>query len=130
MKLAYQESELVGLLKKIPLGTHELAVVRERAEKLRDGTLKSRGDALLPLMLASFIFDSLCLPGQFPSTLMLYIVRCLHSKFELAPLGFSLARAADQQSGAEDDGEREADERRASRFRGVRCSSRHESERV
>ena len=63
VKLSYQESELVGLLKKIPLGPHELAVVRERAERLRDGILKSRGDELLPLILASFIFDSLCLPG-------------------------------------------------------------------
>ena len=52
------------LLKKIPLGALEMAVIRERAEKLRDGRLKSRGDALLPLMLASFIFDSLCLPGE------------------------------------------------------------------
>ena len=64
VKLAYQESELVTLLKKIPLGALEMAVIRERAEKLRDGRFKSRGDALLPLMLASFIFDSLCLPGE------------------------------------------------------------------
>ncbi|VDI34720.1 Hypothetical predicted protein [Mytilus galloprovincialis] len=62
VKLAYQESELIGLLKKIPLGPAELNALRERAEQLRDGTLKSRGDALLPLTLASFIFDSLCLP--------------------------------------------------------------------
>ena len=62
VKLAYQESELIGLLKKIPLGPAELNALRERAEQLRDGILKSRGDALLPLTLASFIFDSLCLP--------------------------------------------------------------------
>lgn len=62
--MAYQESELIGLLKKIPLGPAELNALRERAEQLRDGTLKSRGDALLPLTLASFIFDSLCLPGM------------------------------------------------------------------
>ncbi|XP_064602732.1 zinc finger SWIM domain-containing protein 8-like isoform X2 [Liolophura sinensis] len=65
VKLAYQESELVSLLKKIPLGPSELTVLRDRAEQLRDGKLKSRGEALLPLMLASFIFDSLCLP-MFP----------------------------------------------------------------
>jgi hypothetical protein len=51
------------LLKKIPLGPAELNVIKDRAEKLRDGKLKTRGEALLPLTLASFIFDSLCLPG-------------------------------------------------------------------
>ena len=69
VKLAYQESELVTLLKKIPLGAQELAVIRERAERLRDGKLQSRGEALLPLMLAGFIFDSLCLPCKSPSAL-------------------------------------------------------------
>lgn len=59
VKLAHQESELVGLLKKIPLGHRELAILRERATYLQDGTLRIRGDALLPLMLASYIFDSL-----------------------------------------------------------------------
>ncbi|KAK3090543.1 hypothetical protein FSP39_012583 [Pinctada imbricata] len=62
VKLAYQETEVLTLLKKIPLGNAELAVLREKAEELRDGIFKSRGDALLPLTLASFIFDSLCLP--------------------------------------------------------------------
>lgn len=55
------------LLKKIPLGLEELAIIRDRAEKLRDGKLKCRGDALLPIMLASFIFDSLCLPCMLSS---------------------------------------------------------------
>lgn len=59
MKLAHQESELVGLLKRIPLSPSELAMVRQRAEQLRDGVLRSRGHALLPIMLASFIFDAL-----------------------------------------------------------------------
>ena len=63
VKLAHQESELATLLKKIPLGPAELNVIKDRAEKLRDGKLKTRGEALLPLTLASFIFDSLCLPG-------------------------------------------------------------------
>ena len=64
VKLAHQESELVIQLKKIPLGVEEMAIIRDRAEKLRDGKLKSRGEALLPITLASFIFDSLCLPGK------------------------------------------------------------------
>ena len=59
VKLAHQESELVSLLKRIPLGPMELQVLRERAVLLRDGQLKSRGDALLPLMLASYLFESL-----------------------------------------------------------------------
>lgn len=63
VKLANQESDLLGLLKKIPLGPMELKVIRERAEHLRDGTLKSRGEALLPIMLASFIFDALVMPS-------------------------------------------------------------------
>lgn len=57
--MAHQESELVTLLKRIPLGPTELAMVQQRAEKLRDGVLRSRGHALLPIMLASFIFDAL-----------------------------------------------------------------------
>ena len=65
VKLAYQESELVNLLKKIPLGNQEFNIIRDRAEKLRDGKLKSRGEALLPLMLATFLFESLCLPRKF-----------------------------------------------------------------
>ncbi|XP_023288160.1 zinc finger SWIM domain-containing protein 8 isoform X2 [Orussus abietinus] len=59
VKLAHQESELVGLLKRIPLGPAELAMVKHRAEQLKDGVLRSRGHALLPIMLASFIFDAL-----------------------------------------------------------------------
>ncbi|XP_046360327.1 zinc finger SWIM domain-containing protein 8 homolog isoform X2 [Haliotis rufescens] len=63
VKLAHQESELLQMLKKIPLWPAELGVLRDRAEQLRDGKLQTRGDALLPLHLATFIFDSLCLPG-------------------------------------------------------------------
>lgn len=62
VKLAHQESELVGLLKRIPLGPAELAMIRQRAEQLRDGVLRSRGHALLPIMLASLIFDALNTP--------------------------------------------------------------------
>lgn len=46
-------------MKKIPLGPDELGILRQKAQQLRDGTLRSRGEALLPIMLASFIFDAL-----------------------------------------------------------------------
>ena len=60
VKLAHQESELVNLLKKIPLGQQEITILRERATRLREGSLSTlRGEALLPLMLASYIFESL-----------------------------------------------------------------------
>ncbi|CAH0553047.1 unnamed protein product [Brassicogethes aeneus] len=62
VKLANQETDLVSLLKRIPLGHKELQILRERAEHLKDGTLKSRGEAMLPIMLASFIFDALVIP--------------------------------------------------------------------
>uniref|UniRef100_A0A0K2TKH9 SWIM-type domain-containing protein n=1 Tax=Lepeophtheirus salmonis TaxID=72036 RepID=A0A0K2TKH9_LEPSM len=62
VKLANQESELVNLLKRVPQGQWELNIIREKALQLKEGTLKSRGDALLPLTLASFIFESLVLP--------------------------------------------------------------------
>lgn len=63
VKLANQEADLVNLLKRIPLGSRELTILRERAEQLKEGTLKSRGEAMLPIMLASFIFDALVIPS-------------------------------------------------------------------
>uniref|UniRef100_A0A4W4F0U1 SWIM-type domain-containing protein n=1 Tax=Electrophorus electricus TaxID=8005 RepID=A0A4W4F0U1_ELEEL len=63
VKLAYQESEVVALLKKIPLGVVEMAAIRDRAEQLRDGNFCDYRP-VLPLMLASFIFDVLCTPGE------------------------------------------------------------------
>lgn len=59
VKLANQESDLVSLLKRLPLGPAEVAVVREKAELLHRGQL-TRGEAVLPIMLATFIFDVLC----------------------------------------------------------------------
>ena len=59
VKLAHQESELVNLLKRIALGPLELNSLREKAVLLREGKLRNRGEALLPLMLASYIFESL-----------------------------------------------------------------------
>jgi len=85
VKLAYQESELASQLKKLPLGSAELSLIRDRAEKLRDGRLKTRGDALLPIILASFIFDSLCASQgmwEIPlSVSVLVIVQCTCSVY-------------------------------------------------
>lgn len=63
VKLANQETDLVNLLKRLPLGHKELQILRERAEQIKDGTLKSRGEAMLPIMLTSFIFDALVIPS-------------------------------------------------------------------
>lgn len=65
VKLAYQELEIVALLKKIPLGANEMNTIRGRAEELREGTLCDYRP-VLPLILASFIFDVLCTPGNTP----------------------------------------------------------------
>ncbi|XP_064116671.1 zinc finger SWIM domain-containing protein 8 homolog isoform X1 [Macrobrachium nipponense] len=69
VKLANQESDLVSLLKRLPLGPLELAVIRDKAEKIRSGQLKTRGEALLPLMLASFLFDALVIAGNSRSSI-------------------------------------------------------------
>lgn len=66
VKLAYQEQELVTLLKRIPLCADALHVLRERAEQLRDGRFTTRGEALLPLSLASYIFEALLFSDQVP----------------------------------------------------------------
>jgi hypothetical protein len=62
VKLANQEAELALLLKRIPVGQKELEMMREKAQTLKDGTFKSRGEALLPLVLANFIFDVVAMP--------------------------------------------------------------------
>jgi hypothetical protein len=69
VKLAYQESEVAALLKKIPLGPSEMSTMRCRAEELREGTLCDYRP-VLPLMLASFIFDVLCAPGMGPASIV------------------------------------------------------------
>lgn len=63
VKLANQEADILALLKKIPLNQPELQVIRERAEQLKNGTFKTRGEALLPINLVSFIFDALVMPS-------------------------------------------------------------------
>ena len=64
VKLANQEQDLVLLLKRIPQTPKMMQIVREKAEQLRDGILTTRGEALLPLMLASYIFDALVLSSN------------------------------------------------------------------
>ncbi|XP_037296469.1 zinc finger SWIM domain-containing protein 8 [Manduca sexta] len=64
VKLNNQETELVALLKKLPTGADQLALAREKAEQLRDGALRHRGPALLPIALASFLFDVLVLSAN------------------------------------------------------------------
>lgn len=63
VKLSNQETDLVCLLKKIPLGPPEFKILRDKAEQLRAGVMKTRGESLLPIMLASFIFDALVFPN-------------------------------------------------------------------
>ncbi|XP_054722766.1 zinc finger SWIM domain-containing protein 8-like [Uloborus diversus] len=63
VKLANQEQELALLLKRLPLTEREADVIRDRAESLRAGKPVSRGEALLPLTLASFLFDALAAPS-------------------------------------------------------------------
>lgn len=62
VKLAHQESELTALLRKLPLRAEEMMVVREKANLICQGKLQ-RG-AVLPIMLATFIFEVLCCPGK------------------------------------------------------------------
>lgn len=91
VKLANQETDLVSLLKRIPLGHKELQILRERAEHLKDGTLKSRGEAMLPIMLASFIFDALVIP----SVIGRDRVKIMNMRLPTdEPLGFEAAVAA------------------------------------
>ena len=70
--MAHQEFELVNQLKRMSLGAPELALIREKAEQLRSGTLRSRGQALLPLMLAAFILDALVITPAGPAGIDLY----------------------------------------------------------
>lgn len=60
VKLFHQEQELIPLLKRIPLNKPEMDLLRERGRQIRDGKLVARG-SLLPLSLASFIFDAFVL---------------------------------------------------------------------
>lgn len=59
VRLAHQECELLQLLRRIPLSSQQLRCIRDKAEQLCSGRLKSRGQALVPLSLAQFVFDTL-----------------------------------------------------------------------
>lgn len=99
VKLANQEQDLVSLLKRIPLTPSKLQMLREKAEQLRDGTLRSRGEALLPLMLASYIFDALVLSTNQPTRSSSSVISVtgklpLEEKLAFEKLGFEAAVAA------------------------------------
>lgn len=58
----HQEGEILNNLKRmLPLGKEQVSIIQMRARLLRDGQYKTRGESLLPLNLASFIFECLVL---------------------------------------------------------------------
>ncbi|VVC41169.1 Hypothetical protein CINCED_3A020249 [Cinara cedri] len=60
VKMAHQEGEILNNLKRmLPLGKEQVSILQSRAKLLCDGLYKSRGESLLPLNLASFIFECL-----------------------------------------------------------------------
>lgn len=62
VKLFNQEHELCNLLKRMQLGQNEILLLKDRAKKLKDLELsKCKGNCLLPLILAGYIFEILCL---------------------------------------------------------------------
>jgi len=62
VKMTHQEGEILNNLKRmLPLGKEQVSIIQVRAKLLRDGQYKTRGESLLPLNLASFIFECLVL---------------------------------------------------------------------
>jgi hypothetical protein len=60
--MTHQEGEILNNLKRmLPLGKEQVSIIQVRAKLLRDGQYKTRGESLLPLNLASFIFECLVL---------------------------------------------------------------------
>lgn len=60
--MTHQEGEILNNLKRmLPLGKEQVSIIQIRAKLLRDGQYKTRGESLLPLNLASFIFECLVL---------------------------------------------------------------------
>ncbi|CAF0912729.1 unnamed protein product [Didymodactylos carnosus] len=59
VRLLNCEQEICHELKKITLGSNEINMLRERAEKIRNGITYTRDNALLPLSLATYIFETL-----------------------------------------------------------------------
>ncbi|XP_033114204.1 zinc finger SWIM domain-containing protein 8-like isoform X2 [Anneissia japonica] len=68
VKLANQESELVVLLKRVPLGAPEMEQLRELSEQMRNWSLQKHGEGVLPLMLAGYIFEAMCLTSTASSS--------------------------------------------------------------
>ena len=79
---------MAALLRKIPLGAKELGIIKDKAESLRDGLLTTRGETLLPLTLAHFIFDALCVPSN-----------CTHAMVTSTTTGCSSASASSSSKG-------------------------------
>lgn len=58
--MAHQEGEIFNRLRRmLPLGKEQVEIIQNRARLLRDSKYKTRGESLLPLNLASFIFECL-----------------------------------------------------------------------
>lgn len=58
--MSHQEGEILNNLKRmLPLGKEQLSIIQDRAALLQNGQYKTRGESLLPLNLASFIFECL-----------------------------------------------------------------------
>jgi len=56
----HQEGEILNNLKRmLPLGKEQVSILQSRAKLLHEGQYKTRGESLLPLNLASFIFECL-----------------------------------------------------------------------
>jgi len=60
--MAHQEGEILNHLKRmLPLGKEQVSILQNRAKLLREGQYKTRGESLLPLNLASLIFECLAM---------------------------------------------------------------------
>lgn len=60
--MAHQEGEILNHLKRmLPLGKEQVTILQSRAMLLWEGQYKTRGESLLPLNLASFIFECLAM---------------------------------------------------------------------
>ncbi|XP_065577642.1 zinc finger SWIM domain-containing protein 8 homolog isoform X2 [Artemia franciscana] len=90
VKLAHQESELVRLLEKVPLGYKEMQTIREKATMQMNGTYPARGEALLPLNIAFFLFEALANVGTISRSPHYGPIRIATDE----GLGFSAALAA------------------------------------
>jgi len=62
VKLFYQQGELAALMKRLPLGIREVARLREKAHALASVDASQEFQHVLPLTLATFLFDAFCQP--------------------------------------------------------------------